>query len=175
MKGTVTDWSKLVPFSATGEDHSFNVMNQKHVEYFNDFSAGVYSVGDITLEDYTTFGGNKGLYWKTYRRGINSKPLCINCVFARTTIEGPGECPCRFKDSDFTAIMKPIQSTIIAPSTAARAAYVRLITIFDQPVFEWSNDEDNIVPGAPFFYSDSTLTNAHLPPITRSFNVSLRM
>ena len=84
MKGTVVDWTTCLPFSLTGDDHSFNIKIQKHVEYFNDFSAGVYSVGDVTLEDYTTYGGNKGLYWKTYRRGMNSDPLCVNC-----TLRGP--------------------------------------------------------------------------------------
>ncbi|MGB0591136.1 MAG: hypothetical protein ACPGU1_15780, partial [Myxococcota bacterium] len=88
--GTVADWSLCLPYSEAGDDQSFNVRIEQHLEYFNDFSAGVYDMGDVSMEDYTVYGSNKGLYWKTYRRGLNSGPLCEDCSFIRTGVEAPG-------------------------------------------------------------------------------------
>ena len=100
--GTVTDWSACQPFSRTGEDQSFNVQLYDHVEYFNDFSAGGYDLGDISLHNYTNYGSNKSLYWKTYRRGSNSGPLCDDCTFVNTNFDlMGGSALVEFKDSDF--------------------------------------------------------------------------
>ena len=57
-----------------------------HVEYFNDFSSGAYDLGDVAFENFTAGFNNKGLYFKTYRRGVNSAPLCTNCSFVRNGI-----------------------------------------------------------------------------------------
>ena len=88
--GTVTDWSACLPYNAEGDDHSFNLKIQNHFEYFNNFSAGVYDMGDVTLENYTVFGSDKGLYWKTYSRAQDSDPLCVNCTFINSGFNGPG-------------------------------------------------------------------------------------
>ena len=155
MKGTVTDWSKCMPFSEHGEDHSFNVVVQDHTEYFNDFSAGVYSVGDITLKNYTNYGSNKRLYWKTYRRGAESGPICENCRFIRTSIEGPGGSGLvEFQTPNSTVLTKPIRSTITAPLMVALAAYVPHTTISrSSQFFQWIGGEDLYTEGNAFFYS----------------------
>ena len=100
--GLVADWSLCLPYAESGADQSFNVRVERHLEYFNDFSAGVYDMGDVTMEDYTVYGSNKGLYWKTYRRGLNSGPLCESCSFIRTGVEAPGGSGhVAFEDSTF--------------------------------------------------------------------------
>ena len=155
MKGTVVDWSKCLPFSLTGEDQSINVKVQKHIEYFNDFSAGVYSVGDITLEDYTSYGGNKGLYWKTYRRGAHSEPLCVGCKFIRTSIEGPGgSALVEFKDSEFYRTHEAYQvnhhCSLDGGTGGLCASHYDFRT---SQFFEWSQIDQSYVAGSPFFYS----------------------
>ena len=102
VQGHVSDWSLCLPFSESGEDQSFNVRIDKHLEYFNDFSSGVYDMGDVTLSDYTVYGSNKGLYWKTYRRGEGSGPLCEGCRFVETGAEAPGGSGhVAFEDTEF--------------------------------------------------------------------------
>ena len=102
IMGTVTDWSACLPYNAAGEDHSFNLKIQNHFEYFNNFSAGVYDMGDVTLENYTVFGSDKGLYWKTYSRAKGSDPLCVNCTFINSGFNGPGGSGLvSFEDSQF--------------------------------------------------------------------------
>ena len=142
-------------FSLDGEDHSFNVKIQKHVEYFNDFSAGVYSVGDITLEDYTTYGGNKGLYWKTYRRGPRSGPICADCTFARTTIEGlGGSAHVEFQNSEFYRSHEAYQvnhhCSLDGGTGGLCASHYDFRT---SRFYEWSHEQNDYVPGGPFFYS----------------------
>ena len=74
-----TDSNKLedtIPFNLdTGEDQCAVAIIQDHVEYHNDFSIGVYDMGDITMKNLTSVDGIKAHYWKTYRRGTNSPPL----------------------------------------------------------------------------------------------------
>ncbi|MBV72484.1 MAG: hypothetical protein CMH52_14260 [Myxococcales bacterium] len=155
MMGTVTDWTKCLPFSLTGEDHSSNIKIQRHTEYFNDFSAGVYSVGDVTLENYTSYGGNKGLYWKTYRRGLNSDPLCVNCVFARTSIEGPGgSALVEFQDSDFYRRHEAYQVNHHCSLDGGTGGLCASHYDFRSSRFyEWSQADGDYVAGGPFFYS----------------------
>ena len=59
------------------------------MEYNQDFGAGVYDHGDVTFLNYVSAWNLKGLYWKTYRRGAGSGPLCDGCSFYQTP-EGPG-------------------------------------------------------------------------------------
>ena len=162
MQGTVADWTKCVPFSSDGIDHSYNVKIQKHQEYFNDFSAGVYSVGDATLEDYRTFGGNKGLYWKTYRRGLNSEPLCVNCVFAQTSFEGPGgSAHVEFKDSTFYRRGESYESITCSLDGGTGGLCASHYDFRTSEFFEWSHATQSYVQGGPYFrsgvYPHSTL------------------
>ena len=60
------------------------------VEYNHDFGAGVYAHGDVTFRNYRAAWNIKGLYWKTYRRGAGSGPLCESCAFYESTPELPG-------------------------------------------------------------------------------------
>ena len=77
----------------TGEDQALAVEVTHHIEYHNDFSIGAYDFGDVTLRNLTVSGSLKGHYWKTYRRGVNSGPLCVNCRFAGnfpSLVQAPG-------------------------------------------------------------------------------------
>ena len=103
-QGKVIDgqWSTCLPFSAVGADQSQNVILRNHVEFQNDFSSGAYDMGDVSFIDSTFFGTAKGLYWKTYRRGENSLPLCDGCRFVNNGMELPGGSGLiEFKDSEF--------------------------------------------------------------------------
>ena len=112
LGGIITDPSDATGMVQTGRSASpslraaptraSTVRIERHLEYFNDFSAGVYDMGDVTMDDYTVYGSNKGLYWKTYRRGLNSGPLCDSCRFIRTGVEAPGGSGhVAFEDSTF--------------------------------------------------------------------------
>lgn len=103
-QGKVIDgqWSQCLPFSPLGADQSQNVILRNHVEFQNDFSSGAYDMGDVSFIDSTFFGTAKGLYWKTYRRGENSLPLCDGCRFVNNGMELPGGSGLvEFKDSEF--------------------------------------------------------------------------
>ncbi len=103
-QGTVIDgqWSQCLPFSEQGMDQSQNVILRGHVEFQNDFSSGAYDMGDVSFIDSTFYGTAKGLYWKTYRRGENSRPLCERCRFVNNGMELPGGTGLvEFKDSEF--------------------------------------------------------------------------
>ena len=89
-QGKVTDWAACLPYGADGADHAQNVIVRDHFEYFNDFSAGVYDMGDVSFIDSTFYGTLKGMYWKTYRRGPHSGPLCTRCTFINNGAELPG-------------------------------------------------------------------------------------
>ena len=100
--GTIKDWSTCQPFSPSGEDQSANILLQNHTEYFNDFSAGGYDLGDVSFTNYTSYGGNKAMYWKSYRRGENSGPLCTDCTFINTNFDlMGGSALVEFKDTHF--------------------------------------------------------------------------
>ncbi|MEC7987608.1 MAG: right-handed parallel beta-helix repeat-containing protein [Myxococcota bacterium] len=100
--GTVKDWKTCQPFSESGADQSFNIQLYDHTEYFNDFSAGGYDLGDVSFHNYTNYGSNKSLYWKTYRRGEHSGPLCDGCTFVNTNFDlMGGSALVEFKDSHF--------------------------------------------------------------------------
>ena len=91
--GFVSDWRSCLPWDMeTGADNAAPFTVANHVEYFNDFSSGAYDLGDIAFENFTAGFNNKGLYFKTYRRGAASAPLCTNCSFVRNGIamNGPG-------------------------------------------------------------------------------------
>ena len=92
--GYVVDWRHAVPYHPlTGEDQALAVEVTHHIEYHNDFSIGAYDFGDVTLRNLTVSGSLKGHYWKTYRRGVNSGPLCVNCRFAGnfpSLVQAPG-------------------------------------------------------------------------------------
>ena len=101
-QGKVTDWTKCLPFALDGSDQAQNVIVRDHFEYFNDFSAGVYDMGDVSFIDSTFYATLKGLYWKTYRRGPNSGPLCERCTFINNGAELPGGSGLvEFDDSQF--------------------------------------------------------------------------
>ncbi len=85
--GYVADWDTCTLWNMdTGEDQSRGFVVRDHVEYFEDFSFGAYELGDVTFENTISALNNNGLYWKTYRRGPNSGPLCRNCTFYQNNI-----------------------------------------------------------------------------------------
>jgi hypothetical protein len=89
--GFVTDWASCAPFDTlSGADNAAPYTVWDHVEYNHDFGAGVYAHGDVTLRNYRSAWNIKGLYWKTYRRGAGSGPMCDNCTFYASTPELPG-------------------------------------------------------------------------------------
>lgn len=89
--GAITDWQQCLPFSATADNAQANFVVQNHLEYYNDFGAGGYDLGDLSFERYTSLFNNKGLYLKTYRRGAQTvRPYCSGCAFYKSRIEGAG-------------------------------------------------------------------------------------
>lgn len=91
--GMTADWSTCLPFDmATGAENGKGFVVKNHLEYFNDFAMGTYDLGDVTFEDTISALNNKGLYWKTYRRGANSGPFAKNLSFVDNVwhLEGPG-------------------------------------------------------------------------------------
>ena len=92
-QGYVTNWESCLPFDMdTGADLAAPTLVADHVEYFNDFAMGAYDLGDVTFANTTSALNNKGMYFKTYRRGPQSGPLCDRCTFHdnQQQIEGPG-------------------------------------------------------------------------------------
>ena len=74
--GFVSDWRTCLPWDMeTGADNAAPFTVANHVEYFNDFSSGAYDLGDIAFENFTAGFNNKGLYFKTNRRGAASAAL----------------------------------------------------------------------------------------------------
>lgn len=92
-EGYVKDWNSCLPFNmTTGAENGKGFVVKDHVEYFNDFSMGAYDLGDATFENVVSAMSNKGLYWKTYRRGANSAAFARNVTFVDNSahLEGPG-------------------------------------------------------------------------------------
>ena len=74
--GYVSDWATACPWDfVTGEDNAFPGVLENHVEFGNNFGAGVYDLGDFTCRNCSLIQNAMGLYWKTYRRGKDSPPL----------------------------------------------------------------------------------------------------
>ncbi|CAD7937169.1 unnamed protein product [Amoebophrya sp. A120] len=90
--GFVSNWGSCLPFDREGNDQGSPILVLNHLEAFQDFGAGSYSMGDIAFENFVAFGNLKGFYWKTYRRGLGVAPFCKNCVFMANNqqMEGPG-------------------------------------------------------------------------------------
>ena len=65
----------------TGADQSVNAFVRHHIDYFSDFSSGVYDAGDLTFQNYTCYESLKCFYAKTYRRGLNSGPLVDGAIW----------------------------------------------------------------------------------------------
>ena len=63
--------------------------SSRTVEFHNDFSFGVYDLGDVTMDNLTSIDGVKAHYWKTYRRGSASGPFMRNSVL-RSVGQAPG-------------------------------------------------------------------------------------
>ena len=112
-------------------------------------------MGDVTLEDYTSHGGNKGLYWKTYRRGAQSDPICVNCTFVRTTIEGPGgSALVEFDESDFHRHHEAYQVNHHCSLDGGTGGLCASHYDFrNSRFFEWSHEAQAYQPGRAFFYS----------------------
>ena len=91
--GFVDDWSTCLPYNMTsGADLAAPITVSNHVEYFNDFSMGAYDLGDVSFVDTVSAFNNKGLYWKSYRRGAAAGPLALRTTFHDNgmQIQGPG-------------------------------------------------------------------------------------
>ena len=107
--GDVSDWDSCAPFNFnTGADNAQTVGGgasvNDHVEYMNDFNMGAYDTGDVTFNNVVVGLGNKGMYFKTYRRAATTGPLCTNCTFYSMNLhmEAPGgSALVEFKDSRF--------------------------------------------------------------------------
>ena len=80
--GMVADWETCTLWDmASKEDRSRPFVVENHVEYFEDFSMGVYECGDVTFKNTISALNSKGFYWKSYRRGLKSDAFCRNCTF----------------------------------------------------------------------------------------------
>eukprot|EP01084_Bolivina_argentea_P243509 408211_1 len=91
--GYVTDFETCTLWNMNnGIDQSKHFYVEDHVEYFEDFSMGVYECGDITFKNTISALNSKGFYWKSYRRGLNSDVFCDNCTFYNNDVQmiGPG-------------------------------------------------------------------------------------
>lgn len=100
--GFVTDWSTCSPFDVrNGADNAAPYLVEDHVEYNHDFGPGAYDHGDVTFVNLKSAQNIKGLYWKTYRRGVSSGPLCDACDFWQTPELPGGDGLVEFRDTKF--------------------------------------------------------------------------
>jgi len=103
--GYVTDWRSCLAFDLrTGEDNAAPVLVEDHTELFHNFGGGGYDGGDVSFKNAIFAFANTGNYFKTFRTGASTPPMCDGCYYHKIDV-GPnlpgGSCFFEMKDTVF--------------------------------------------------------------------------
>jgi hypothetical protein len=102
--GLVTDWNSCLGFDpSTGADNSAAYTVENHVELWHNFGAGGYDGGETSFKNSVFAFGLATNYYKTFRRGIRSGPICEGCFYTDNLFPNTpgGACMWEYKDTVF--------------------------------------------------------------------------